>query len=71
MPTHIKVAIGKPPKHRGHEHHDNDKQPAGWVKSREPLIEPRAANKNLALGRWISRASENSGPKIAPGIKSS
>ena len=48
-------------------HHDDNKELPGWAKHREPQIERPIANKNLSLGRWIERASANSGPKIAPG----
>jgi hypothetical protein len=54
------------PAHR----HDDDKQIKqipGWAAERIPKDEPPIANKNLALGRWVDRASANSGPKIAPG----
>jgi hypothetical protein len=40
----------------------------GWASEREPKDEPQASNKNLSLGKWIDRASANSGPKIAPGV---
>jgi hypothetical protein len=55
-------------------HHDDDKQIIpGWAPEREPKDEPYIANKNLSLGNWITRATANSGPKIAPGtgLKSS
>jgi hypothetical protein len=55
-------------KRRPAHHHDDDKQIiAGWAPEREPKDEPQASNLNLKLGRWIERASANSGPKIAPG----
>jgi hypothetical protein len=47
-------------------HHD-DHTPAGWAPERTPKDEPYIANKNLALGQWLTRAEANSGPKIAPG----
>jgi hypothetical protein len=53
-----------------HRHHD-DREPAAWAKHREPRIEPEAKNLNLSLGRWIDRASANSGVRVAPGTGSS
>jgi hypothetical protein len=50
----------------GEQHDDNQLIP-GWAREREPKDEPRATNINLGLGKWIARASANSGPKIAPG----
>jgi hypothetical protein len=66
------ISITDKPSHnregRPTHHHDDDKQIIpGWAKHREPLIEPPAANKNLHLGQWLTRATANSGPKIAPG----
>jgi hypothetical protein len=52
------------PAHR----HDDDKKIPGWAAEREPKDEPYIANKNLSLGNWLTRASANSGPKIAPGV---
>jgi hypothetical protein len=65
------ISITDKPSHNrerrpAHHHHD-DQQIPGWAPARQPLIERPAANKNLYLGRWIERASANSGPKIAPG----
>jgi hypothetical protein len=62
----------KPSHNREHEarHHDHDsnkQQIPGWAAERTPKDEPQVSNLNLKLGRWIDRASANSGPKIAPG----
>ena len=69
MPTHIAVIVSKPSKHREqHRKHDDDnKQLSGWAPEREPKDEPRAANLNLHLGKWLDRAAANSGPRVAPG----
>jgi hypothetical protein len=69
MSTHITVRVGAKSKSRRGEHsHDDNREPAGWAKAREPKDEPYVTNKNMSLGRWLDRASANSGPKIAPGI---
>jgi hypothetical protein len=70
MPTHIKVSIGKPSKHRDHEHHDDDLTP-GWAAERTPKIESPAKSLSLNPGKWTSQASARSGPAFAPGTKSS
>jgi hypothetical protein len=69
----VVVAIGKPSperhrdKARHHDHDSNKQQIPGWAAERTPKDEPQVSNLNLKLGRWIDRASANSGPKIAPG----
>ncbi len=71
MPTHIRIGIIEPSRRRDHDERgrDKDKQLSGWAKPREKLgDEPRMTNLNMSLGRWLVRASANSGPKIAPGI---
>ncbi len=62
MTTHITVRAGKPAKHRGHEHHDDDKQPGGWAKHREPFIEKPISSltANAGADRWAQRAKEHS-----------
>jgi hypothetical protein len=50
-----------------HRHDDDKQQIPGWAPERKAKTEPEAKNLNLSLGRWIDRASANSGPKIAPG----
>jgi hypothetical protein len=69
VPTHLRIT---PPAERDRKrkphHADGSKELPGWAKVREPKNEPHVANKNMALGQWLSRASANSGPKIAPGI---
>jgi hypothetical protein len=66
----IALSIRDKPAHHRERHpaHDNSgQQIPGWSAERTPKDEPYIANKNLSLGRWISRAEANSGPKIAPG----
>ena len=72
MPTHIHVKLPGGRDHkRSSTHHDDKQQIPGWAPERQPKDEPYIVNKNLSLGRWLERASANSGPKIpkvAPGV---
>jgi hypothetical protein len=56
--------------HSPHTHgprHDPNFRFSTWAQEREPKDEPHVDNKNLHLGSWLTRASANSGQKIAPG----
>jgi len=73
MPTHIHVKLPGGRDHkRSSTHHDDKQQIPGWAPERVAKHEPPAVNKNIGdIGRWLERASANSGPKIpkvAPGV---
>ncbi len=71
MPTHIRIALPTESDRKRQHRDEGSKELPGWAAPRLVKDEGYIANKNMALGRWLSRASENSGPKIAPGTKSS
>jgi hypothetical protein len=70
MSTHITVRVGGKSANRNGDQpsHDDNHEPAGWSKPREPKDEPPAKSLSLNPGKWTSQASARSGPTFAPGM---
>jgi hypothetical protein len=62
MPVHVRVNVGKPPREREHQHHDDSRGPPGWAKHREPKIEKPISSLTAGAGsdKWAQRAKQHS-----------
>ena len=69
MPVHVRIKLPSIRDDHSTDKKHDDVRP-GWASERTAKIEPRAS-RLLGIGKWLARATENSGPRVAPGIKSS